>query len=158
MSTFLTTSTKTGLNFWVVRNNDVLQSPDYRESSQVSRSPISSSDALWPRSSFQGADGTAIANIWDGAHQIWEWNFPPTGVHVRKKISGVTKDSTGAVLGGATVQIFNTTTGLLVDTVVSDSAGNYYASDPNAVSCFAVGYETGSPDVAGTTVNTLTGT
>ena len=63
-----------------------------------------------------------------------------------------------AVLGSATVQIFNTATGLLVDTVTSDSAGNYFASDPNAVNCFAVAYEAGSPDVAGTTKNNLTGT
>ena len=132
-----------------------LQPPDYRN---APNGQPQYSDVVWPRSSLRGADGTAIANIWESAHQMWEWIFPPTGVHVEKKISGVTKDSTGAILAGATVMLFNTATGLLVDTVVSDSAGNYYCSDPNAVNCFAVAYEAGSPDVAGTTKNNLTGT
>lgn len=168
MSGFLGFGTARGEGMGIVLggtagNDESIQPTDYRFSPPQMTGAVDmgrATDILWPRSSFQGTsdNGATVATIWESAHQMWEWNFPPTGVHVRKKISGVTKDSTGAVLAGATVQIFNTSTGLLVDTVVSDSAGNYYASDPNAVNCFAVAYEAGSPDVAGTTKNNLTGT
>lgn len=141
------------------QNDDELMLPEYRSSKHSPALMLRDSDVLWPRSSFQGTsdNGATIATIWESAHQVWEWSFQPSGGHVRKKISGMTKDSTGAVLGGATVMLFNTATGLLVDTVVSDSAGNYTTSDPNNVACFAVAYEAGSPDVAGTTKNNLTG-
>jgi len=151
------------ITLYTVMYNDETVQPSYYKIAPPLMSGVANtlrdSDILWPRSSFTGQTDTAnCAPIWDSTHQAWEWNFPATGAHVRKKISGVTKDSTGAVLGSATVQIFNTATGLLVDTVTSDSAGNYFASDPNAVNCFAVAYEAGSPDVAGTTKNNLTGT
>lgn len=115
------------------------------------------SDMLWPRSSLIGQDYTNIAPIWDPIRQYWEWNWFPTGGHVLKKISGVTLDSAGAALGSAVVQLFNTTTGELVDTQTSDSTGNYVCGDPNAVTCFTVAYKAGSPDIAGTTKNNLVG-
>ena len=82
-------------------------------------------------------------------------------------ISGVTKDSNGAALGGCTVEVYETVAevnpnepkGRLVNSTVSDANGNYsidvYAG-PNAT--FRVqSYKAGAPDVAGTTVNTLIG-
>lgn len=142
-------------------NTDVLQSVDYRVSYldfAPSNDAARDSDILWPRSSFTGQDYATIAPIWDSCRQHWEWNWFLTGGHVAKKISGVTLNSAGAPLGNAVVQLFNTATGLLVDTQTSDSSGNYVCSDPNAVACFVVAYEGGSPDVAGTTNNNLIGT
>jgi hypothetical protein len=117
---------------------------------------------LWPRSRFQGIsdNGATIATIWDSSPLWWEWsgNLWPMGVRVRKHFTGVTRDAFGNRLGNCQVQLFNTATGTLVDTQTSDSQGNYNCGDPNNVTCFLVGYLSGSPDVAGTTVDTLTGT
>ena len=90
-------------------------------------------------------------------HQYWEWCWPVTGTRVRKQVTGTVKDSSGSPVSGATVMLFNTASGTLVDTQTSDSSGVYKCEDPNNVASFAVGYEAGSPDTAGTTVNTITG-
>jgi hypothetical protein len=73
-------------------------------------------------------------------------------------ISGVTKDSTGAALASCTVQLFRTADDQLVQEFLSDGSGNY-ASSPVGLGqlYYAVAYKAGSPDVAGTTVNTLAG-
>lgn len=73
-------------------------------------------------------------------------------------VSGVTKDSTGAVLGNCTVKLFQTADDVMVAQTVSDASGNYtvmlgYSS---FLFYYLVVYKAGSPDVAGTTVNTLT--
>jgi hypothetical protein len=143
----------------VTCNDDSNQPADYRVTSPFSRRDPRDSDILWPRSSFTGGidASSPCPYVIDGAHQAWEWNFPETGCRVPKKISGQTLDSSGAPNGGCTVMLFNTATGLLVDTQISDGSGNYRLSDPNAAACFIVAYEAGSPDTAGTTVNTLTG-
>lgn len=72
-------------------------------------------------------------------------------------LTGVTKDSTGAALASCVVQSFVTSTGKLATTTTSDGSGNYRISVPAAVMTFCVAYKPGSPDVAGTTVNTLVG-
>ena len=74
-------------------------------------------------------------------------------------ISGITKDSVGSVLGGCVVKLYRTVDDALVGTTMSDvTTGEYkfYAS-PYAAH-YLVAYKAGSPDVAGTTVNTLVGT
>jgi hypothetical protein len=90
----------------------------------------------------------------------------PTVVHELKpspptyfRISGTTKDATGAVLGNCTVDWFNTADDLKLDTTTSDANGLFEfrtaGQPPNAY--YLVAYKAGSPDVAGTTVNTLVG-
>lgn len=130
------------------RNVDALQHPDYK--TETYRAEI---EFRWPRASMQG-----IAMVMQSYSQLWEPWTTTAGVSVPKKVRGITRDSTGAVLGNATVQLFNTSTGLLVATAVSDASGNYEVDDPNGVACFVVSYKTGSPDITGATVNTLTGT
>lgn len=81
--------------------------------------------------------------------------LPPTYF----RITGITKDSTGAVLGNCVVDWFNTADDRLLGTTTSDANGFYEfrsaGQPPNAY--YLVAYKQGSPDVAGTTVNTLTG-
>ncbi|MGZ4849800.1 MAG: hypothetical protein ACXV2C_00240 [Candidatus Bathyarchaeia archaeon] len=115
---------------------------------------------VWPRSSFTGQDYVNMPMVWECRHQQWEYSqiMIPDGQHTRKKITGVTRNSVGTAVNGITVNLYNTTTGALVDSQVSDSAGNYTVTDPNGVSCFVVAYLAGSPDTAGTTKNNLTGT
>lgn len=74
------------------------------------------------------------------------------------RIYGVTRDSTGAVLAGCTVDLFRTADNAFIDSVVSDASGNYeFRTAGPASAYYAVAYLVGSPDVFGTTVNTLVG-
>lgn len=97
--------------------------------------------------------------------------YPPFNQPSRYVISGVTKDSTGAALGGCEVEVYETVSGMIRGTTVSDAAGNYILhvtgngvvapSDGEAATVsltfYVVAYKAGAPDVAGTTVNTLAG-
>lgn len=75
------------------------------------------------------------------------------------RITGVTRDSTSAVLGGCVVQLFRTIDDLLMGEAVSDATTGYYTlSAVGPGPFYIVAYKAGSPDVAGTTVNTLTAT
>jgi hypothetical protein len=140
-------------------NDDSIQPSDYRTGTPFARRDPRDSDVLWPRSSFTGGidANSPCPYIIEGMHQMWAWDWPETGTHVPKKVIGQTLDASGAPNPGCTVKLFNTATGLLVDTQTVDSAGYYQLTDPNNVACFVVAYEAGSPDTAGTTVNTLTG-
>lgn len=145
-------------------NDDVLQPVDYRVAPPMKRGGYSldyrvTADYLWPRSSFLGSlDGVAPGPpIGDNAAHFWEWDFLPTGGHVPKKVIGQTVNGSGAPVSGATVMLFNTSTNLNVDVQTTDAGGNYQLSDPNATTNFVVAYLPGSPDVAGTTIDELTG-
>lgn len=74
-------------------------------------------------------------------------------------ISGVSRDSGGNPLGGCVIECFDTATNTLQTQALSDINGNFTVrvSAP-ARQFYLVAYKPGSPDVAGTTVNTLTGT
>lgn len=72
-------------------------------------------------------------------------------------ITGVTRDSTGVALGSCVVDMFQTGGDIFVTTTTSDGSGNFTLATPNNSGTFyLVAYKPGSPDVAGTTVNTLT--
>lgn len=78
------------------------------------------------------------------------------------RIYGVTKDSTGAVLGGCAVDLFYTTSKAYAGSVISDATTGEYAFSgipldaTEAIPTFYVlAYKAGTP-VFGTTVNTLT--
>lgn len=92
-------------------------------------------------------------------HQVPRRNVFPTGLpagNVVLHVRGVTKDSTSTPLGGVTVSLFLTSTNALLGTTVSDGSGNYDFPLFTPVGPFyVVAYKAGSPDVAGTTVNTL---
>lgn len=74
------------------------------------------------------------------------------------QIIGITKDETGAAAGGYTVRAFVTSTSRFFSSSVSNGSGAYAVSVPVGIACFCVSYKAGSPDKAGTTVNTLIGT
>jgi hypothetical protein len=88
------------------------------------------------------------------------WNNQPevvSGASGFYGFTGITRDVYGTIIGGATVRCFRTSDGLLVSTVTSDAttgafmAWTPYYPDPH----FLVASKTGSPDVAGTSVQTL---
>lgn len=73
-------------------------------------------------------------------------------------ISGQTINSVGAPLDGCEVHLFETDTDIEVDQTTSDINGNYSfpITPANAYKhYYCVAYKAGSPDVSGTTVNTL---
>lgn len=73
-------------------------------------------------------------------------------------LSGVTRDSTGAVLANCVVNLFATTTNAFIATVTSDANGAYSFSVASpGIHQFIVSYKSGSPDVAGTSLNNLYG-
>lgn len=78
---------------------------------------------------------------------------------IKFSISGITKDSTGTPLGSCVVDLFTTPDDVIRDTTTSNASGEYTLSGNVTPSTnqYAVAYKAGSPDVAGTTVNTLRG-
>jgi hypothetical protein len=74
------------------------------------------------------------------------------------RVFGVTRDSTGAVLGNCDVDLLRTRDDFKVDDVMSDANGVYeFRGASPSETYYIVAYKTGAPDVAGTTVNTLVG-
>ena len=74
-------------------------------------------------------------------------------------ISGQTLDSAGAAKTGATLYLFTMFNGLptLVGTTVSDGSGNYSFTVTPSQNYWITDYKSGSPDVAGATLQTLQG-
>lgn len=74
-------------------------------------------------------------------------------------ISGVTRDSAGAALGNCTVHLIGSTNDAIYEQKVSDASGAFeFRSASPKQNFYLVAYKPGSPDVAGTTINTLIGT
>lgn len=74
-------------------------------------------------------------------------------------VSGVTRDSAGAALGSCDVHLFITRGDLEVGEQVSDASGNYsFSMGGGCETYYVVAYKAGSPDVSGTTVNTIAAT
>jgi hypothetical protein len=72
-------------------------------------------------------------------------------------VTGVTKNSQGVNLGGCTVDLFRTVDDLKVNSVVSDSSGNFtiVLGTDSYHAYYLTAYLSGSPDVAGITVNNI---
>jgi hypothetical protein len=87
---------------------------------------------------------------------LWAILSPPLWTTKIWKLSGITKDSGGSVLGNCVVTLDQTSTDLPLAKTTSDANGNFSFMISPAVVCYLNAYKVGSPDVAGTTVNTLT--
>lgn len=70
-------------------------------------------------------------------------------------LSGVSRDSAGAPLGNCRVMIFRTEDKSFILETQSDASGNWAVSMLVGGPFFLVEYKAGSPDVAGTSVNTI---
>lgn len=82
---------------------------------------------------------------------------PTPPMYVR--VFGVTRDSTGAAIGVCAVELYRTSDDVVLDRTISDASGNYEfrtgSSGDNRH--YVRAYKAGSPDLAGTTVDTLIG-
>lgn len=70
-------------------------------------------------------------------------------------ITGITRDSAGNPLGTCVVQCFRTADDYFIAQTTSDSSGAFAVVATGTGPFYLVAYKAGSPDVAGTTVNTL---
>lgn len=109
---------------------------------------------LWPNSRFGGVD-CVVLTASSATSGVWWVDLLDSGGAQQKKIIGTTRDSTSAVLGNCIVQGFVTASEVFVGQVTSDSAGYFELPTPLPGAHYLVCYKTGSPDVAGTSVNTL---
>lgn len=112
--------------------------------------------AWWPRGNGLLGDIALDVSMLDGVQ--WGPFDPVGGISARVGFVGISRDQYGSPLGGCVVQLFRTSDDLFIMETTSDSAGNFtlfswYTPDQH----YIVAYKAGSPDVAGTTVNTLTG-
>ena len=72
------------------------------------------------------------------------------------KFRGFSRDSTGAVLPNADVDLMLTANDQKIDDVISDAGGYFEVCSAYAgVNHYILAYKSGSPDVVGATVNTL---
>ena len=79
------------------------------------------------------------------------------GTQSKRFLRGLCKDSTDAIVANATVQAFVTATDAYAGEGISLDDGTYYVGVEQSAATphYLVAYKVGSPDIAGTTVNTL---
>jgi hypothetical protein len=107
---------------------------------------------FWPGGGGMDASGGEwLTSVWYGQPEF------VSGASSRYGFSGVTRDVYGTLIAGATVRLFRTSDGALVDTVTSDPVtGAFVITTPYWPDThFIVASKSGVPDVAGTTVQTL---
>lgn len=102
------------------------------------------------RATFRGAQG--VAN--DTGGQVGTVVYRSPGVRANTSIIGVTRDSAGSPIGPCAVNLFNAAD-VLVRAIPTDASGNFTFEQPGSGPFYIVAYKAGSPDIAGTTVNTL---
>jgi len=97
------------------------------------------------------------SNMRKGQGPSWQGMLPLPAV--RFVLTGITKDETGAAVGGFIVYLFNMATGVpvLADTTVSDATGAYSFNVNPTDPYWVVDYKVGAPDKAGATLKTLAG-
>jgi hypothetical protein len=113
------------------------------------RGQLTGTDTLGPATQ----DPQVLGPSWRG--QVGTIVYRSPGVAVNFAITGVTRDSGGAVLGTCRVELFVTSRDVSIAETVSDTSGNFTFGMPGTGPFYLVAYKVGSPDVAGTTVNTI---
>lgn len=145
----------------VVYNDDRARPPQFvftPENAAPGKALAPWTDAsLWPRSRFSGSDmsmGMLTEN--SGTTSRWACMPDPGGASSYFFIRGTSRDSAGVALANCIIQGFRTSDDLYVGQVVSDAAGNFALPTPySGTAHYLVAYKAGSPDVAGTSVNTI---
>lgn len=118
--------------------------------------------SLWPGSSMMSGDpATPMTLLGNDAMTGGEYFEPPSimgsGTQTTKFLRGTCLDSGSVAVAGAIVQGFVTATDTFVGEVTSAGDGTYSVGTNNLSSTahYLVAYKAGSPDIAGTTANTL---
>jgi len=112
----------------------------------------------WPGAGSAGLYGDAgdvqpSGSVWHTRPEV------TNGSNSRFSVTGITRDVYGSPVGGVTVKLFATGTDILMDQQTSDAnTGSFTLSTylyPD--SHYIVAYKAGSPDVQGSSVNTIIG-
>jgi hypothetical protein len=117
--------------------------------------------SLWPSTRIAGGDvagmGYAPVQADLGVSGAYEpFSCDGAGTQSIKFVQGRCEDVSGNPIAGATVQGFVTSTDAFTGEVFSGVDGSYAVPTQNpGVAHYVVAYYPGSPDLAGTTVNTL---
>jgi len=135
------------------------------------RSPRSLMDrnswrSRWPSSSFMSGSASSPMTIFGddsafgGGLLRGAFEYPiciGEGTQSTKFIKGTCRNSTNQVVAGAVVHAFRTADDVEVGQATSFEDGTYIVGTDNPVSTthYIVAYKVDSPDIAGTTVNTL---
>ena len=98
-----------------------------------------------------GADGDNLQNLGARHSDMWR-SFGSNG---RLAFVGYTRDAYGSALGDCTVRLFRTSTDELVSKVQSDANGFYQATSPYLEAHYMTVHKTGTPSVAGASVDTI---
>lgn len=115
---------------------------------------------LWYSSRVSGGD-PGVPMMPFGSDSIntskrWEPHPDEGGSQSMKKIIGTTRDAGGVALGTCVVKGYRTVNDQFLRQLTSDAAGYFeFCSEYSAENHYLVAYKTGTPDVEGTTVNTL---
>lgn len=99
-----------------------------------------------------------LGNCAESGGEIFEpFNCIGGGTQTTKFIKGTCLDGSSAPVSGAVVQGFVTATDAFVGQTETAADGTYAVGTANLASTphYLVAYKAGSPDIAGTTVNTL---
>lgn len=100
-------------------------------------------------------DGSPVIQEWGDGYEPFSCDGP--GTQSMNFLRGTCKDSGGTAVANAIVQGFVTATDAYVGEVQGNTDGTYVLGTQNAKTTahYLVAYKAGSPDIAGTTVNTL---
>lgn len=112
----------------------------------------------WPSAGAGALLGNAGSVAYDKIIRYTDpWPNLPGGANGRLAFVGITRDQYGSPVGGVTVKCYRTSTDEVTATVISDANGAYTITTPYYPDGhYLVCYKTASPDIFGTTVNTLT--
>ena len=114
--------------------------------------------SLWTASGFMTPDPSAVS-VAPTVVPNWLNRFSSFGLdgdNGQKFIIGTTKDSSLSALASVGVEAYLTSSDVKAGSTISQSDGYYEVGTPYAgVAHYVTGYLPGSPDVAGTSVNTL---
>jgi hypothetical protein len=109
---------------------------------------------LWPRSRLIGDPGNP--NVDALLTGKWTSSVNEGGTQTRLRFRGVVRDAAGNALSSGVVHLILTSGDVFVQQANADAAGGFEAMSQFAsTNHYLVGYKAGSPDIAGTTVNTL---
>lgn len=120
----------------------------------------------WPRGWMAGGgegwgtDGAAPIGAEHSGAGYEPFSCDGAGTSLTRFIRGSTVDSADVAIANATVQVFRTSDDFYLGQDVSRDDGTYTAPAdvPAGTQLYLVAYKAGSPDIGGTTVNTLTNT
>ena len=107
-----------------------------------------------------GNDGVSSCADISAANPFEPFSCDGEGTQTKRFIRGITKDSSGNAISDVIVQGFVTATDAYVGQDVSRTDGTYTLGTETiaGVQHYLVAYKPGSPDIGGTTVNTITST